>query len=364
MTRIAVLVMTIAMAIPLPAVAQVTSPAIRLGAFVDAYYGWDTGRPSTQDRAFTTQAVRHDEFNINLAHLEGALSGERVRGRVALQAGTSVQANYAGEPTTGSISGPSLSRSIQEAVVGVRLRPGVWVDAGVFFSHIGQESWISRDNPTYTRSFTADYTPYYSSGVRLTWSASATVTAQLHLLNGWQNIAENNARKALGGRIDWAPRAGLAIGWAGFRGDEQPEGSVRRMRDFHQLLLRVDPRRDLSLWLTADRGWEHGAGESTATWGSTTAIAEQRLTPTVAVAGRVERFVDRRGVLVPVPDPRGFAVTSASLGLNLRLPDGVQWRSEARGYWSDGAVWPDREGQRRHTVALVTSLSITLAAAP
>ena len=52
------------------------------------------------------------------------------------------------------------------------------------------------------------------------------------------------------------------------------------------------------------------------------------------------------------------------MGLNLRLPEGVQWRTEARGYWSDGAVWPEREGRRRNTVALVTSLSISLAAAP
>ena len=351
-------------AVALPAAAQTPQPIVRVGGFADAYYVWDLGRPALRDRAFTTQAVRHDEFNINLAHIEATLSGERVRGRLALQAGTAVQANYAGEPAIGANSGPSLSRSIQEAVVGVRVRPGVWVDGGVFFSHIGQESWISRDNPTYTRSFTAEYTPYYSSGVKVTWAASPKITAQLHLLNGWQNISENNERKAVGARIDWTPRTGVFVGWAGFRGDEQPEGSARRIRDFHQLVARLEPRSDLTLWLTADRGWERPETGPTATWGSLTAIAERRLSPTLSLAARVERYVDRDGVLIPVPDPEGFAVTSASLGLNLRLPEGVQWRTEARGYWSDASVWPDRLGSRRSTAALVTSLSLTLSASP
>ncbi len=72
-----------------------------------------------------------------------------------------MQSNYAGEPTKGSVSGPSLARIIQEAVVGLRLRQNVWVDAGVFYAHMGMESWASRDNPTYTRSLVADYSPYY-----------------------------------------------------------------------------------------------------------------------------------------------------------------------------------------------------------
>ena len=73
------------------------------------------------------------------------LSSAHTRGRLALQAGTSVQSNYAGEPRSGGISGPELTRHIQEAVVGVRAKSHLWIDAGIYLSHIGQESWISRD---------------------------------------------------------------------------------------------------------------------------------------------------------------------------------------------------------------------------
>ena len=125
-----------------------TAVTVSFGGFLDSYYAYDFGRPVNFDRPFTTQAVRHNEFNVNLAWFEAKVSGPRVRGRLALQAGTSVQSNYSGEPAFGTVSGPSLSRFIQEAVAGYQITPALWVDGGVFLSHIGMENWTSRDNPT------------------------------------------------------------------------------------------------------------------------------------------------------------------------------------------------------------------------
>jgi hypothetical protein len=113
---------------------------------------------------------------VNLAFVEARLDGERVRGRFALQFGTSVQANYAGEPHIGHVSGPSVSQYIQEAFIGYKLSPTLWVDGGVFFAHTGLEGWISRDNLAYTRSMVADFSPYYEAGVKLTWTPSPAVT--------------------------------------------------------------------------------------------------------------------------------------------------------------------------------------------
>jgi hypothetical protein len=340
---------------PLTAGAQ--APTVQIAGFLDGYYAWDAGKPENHDRAFTTQAVRHNEFNINLAHIGLVLSGERVRGRVALQAGTAVQANYAGEPTQGAISGPTLSRHIQEAVAGIRVSPRLWVDAGVFFSHIGQESWISRDNPTYTRSFTADYTPYYSTGVKGTWTPSDQVTAQLHVVNGWQVISDQNAGKGVGARIDWSPSSTMTVGVNGYVGNEQPEGAEARSRRFGQLTALLRPTAALGVWLTADAGTQESPDDEDDTWWSATAIGELRLTDAASAALRVERFVDRQGVLTGAAN---FDVTSASVGLNVRLPEGALWRSEWRWYRSDDARWPDPDGLRERTTLLVTSLALTL----
>jgi len=119
-----------------------TATRITYGGFVDSYYAFDFGRPPTQDRSFasgnlfTTQPARHAEFNINLAFVEAKLDAPRLRGRVALQYGTSVQSNYLGEPTNGEISGPTASRHIQEAFAGYHVTPSLWVDGVIFFSNM------------------------------------------------------------------------------------------------------------------------------------------------------------------------------------------------------------------------------------
>ena len=117
------------------------------------YYAWDFGRPAAVDRSFaggtlfTTQPARHNEFNVNLAFVEAKLDGPRIRGRLALQAGTSVQSNYSGEPTRGQVSGPSLARHLQEAFAGAKLGDNVWVDGGIFYSHMGMEGWVIARQP-------------------------------------------------------------------------------------------------------------------------------------------------------------------------------------------------------------------------
>ena len=113
---------------------------VTIGGFIDSYYAWDTGHPRDIDRAYTTQPARHNEFNVNLAFVEAVLTGARIRGRLALQAGTSVQSNYFAEPQVGAVSGGVLSRHIQEATVGVRLHPRLWVDGGIYLSSVGLEA--------------------------------------------------------------------------------------------------------------------------------------------------------------------------------------------------------------------------------
>jgi hypothetical protein len=346
-------------ATPMLAVAQDASRTVTLGAFVDAYYAWDVLRPPTLDRAFTTQPARHDEFNVNLAFVEVKLAGPHTRGRLALQAGTSVQSNYAAEPRLGSISGPELARHIQEATAGVRLASRLWIDAGTYLSHIGQESWISRDNPTYSRSLVADYSPYYETGIKATWTASAKVTVQLHVLNGWQNISETNSDKALGVRVDYAVSPRLALGYANFLGNEMPDTVPSRLRVFNELFAALT-RRTVGAWLTLDHGEQARPGGGHSTWYGAALIGRVKVGPTAAVAARVERYVDPDGVIVATGTPHGFRVSGASLGLDVAPFPNVVWRMEARGFRSRDPIYSKHQGGLSNGDAfVVSSLALT-----
>jgi hypothetical protein len=338
-----------------------TAVTVTFGGFVDSYYAYDFGRPVNFDRPFTTQAVRHNEFNVNLGWVEVKVSGPRVRGRLALQAGTSVQSNYAGEPAIGTVSGPSLSRFIQEAVAGYQISPTLWVDGGIFLSHIGMENWTSRDNPTYTRSLSFDFTPAYESGVKLTWQATPKLSALITVVNGWQNISENNQDKAVGARLDYAQSPSTTFSYYNFVGNEV---SSSRLRVFNGVGFKSGLTSAFTLQGNFDYGMQQQAVTGSDSWWSAGLIGKLQVTPVVGISARAERYQDPDQVIVVTATPGGYKATMASVGLDIS-PLGntrVLWRSELRGTWAGDPIFPDRSastGVSKSNTLLVTSLALT-----
>ena len=346
-----------------------TTIKITFGGFIDAYYAYDIDRPPTIDRSFfggalfTTQPARHDEFNVNLAYLEANLSGKQVHGRFALQAGTSVQSNYNNEPTIGIVSGPSLSRMIQEAYAGYQLRPTLWIDAGIFYSNAGLETWASKDNPTYTRSLVADYSPYYSSGVRAIWQATPTLVARLDVINGWQNISETNSEKGVGLRLDYAPNGKLALSYYNLFNDEVASGGQvgTRVRVFNGIGAKLTSG-PTTLLGELDFGTlrPSSTGSFASNWWGFTAIARQQIVAKAAIVGRVERYCDPRQVNIVTGLSSAFLGNGVSLGVDVTPQPGLRWRSELRGFFAENAIFPDAAGSipRKTDGFVVSSLSL------
>ncbi|GBF50210.1 outer membrane protein [Leptospira ryugenii] len=210
---------------------------VKFGAFVDTYYSYNNNRPKAKERNYTTQAIRNQEFNINLLHIEASVEEERYRGRIAMHWGTSVIANTAAEVQKDNSSNQVSTRNIQEAFVGVRLFKRTWLDAGVFFGNIGHESWISQNNVNYTRALALDYVPYYSSGVRLQHSVSDKLSFQVQILNGWQNITDNNKDKAFGSQIKYKFTPTLTLTLNQFVGNEAANFERKQYRFYNNTIL-------------------------------------------------------------------------------------------------------------------------------
>jgi hypothetical protein len=334
--------------------------SLTFGAFVDGYYAYDAGRPPSLERAYTTQAVRANEFNVNLAHIEARISGQRLRGRLALQAGTSVQANYAGEPTLGATSGPSLARHLQEAYVGYKVNDRLWVDAGIFFSNMGVESWISSDNLTYTRSLVADFSPYYSSGVRAVFQATPRLVARVDLINGWQNISETNTDKAVGTRLDITARESVTLSHYAYVGTET--GGRMRLFTGVSALATLTPR--LKLEAEVDVGRQGRAiGTGGDNWNGGVLAARWAFTPRVAFVARGEWYDDAQQVLISTGRPEGFRAAGGSLGIDVTPVDGLMWRTELRTLQADAPLFVDRDagsGTSKSNLVVVTAFTLRL----
>jgi hypothetical protein len=348
---------------------EATAPAVKFGGFIDTYYAYDFRKPGPErvflnpagasPAIYATQPARHNEFNINLAFLEAKVEAARVRGRLALQMGTSVQANYAGESAgeqarAGGSGAGGLSRHIQEAVAGYEIAPGFWVDAGIYLSHIGLESFISRDNITYTRSLGADNSPYYQSGARFSYAFSEAWSAQLHLLNGWQNINENNSQKAVGTQVAFSPSSSLSITHNSLVGYEG--GS----RIFQDLVVKYAFNPKFQLAGFFDYGLQRSSGSRRyRDWYAAALVARFATGETVAVNGRVERFFDPDSSVLSA-GPAGLRAWGASVGVDVALRPNLTWRSEVRALSAAASLFPSQGGVGRSDSFAVTSLALTI----
>ncbi len=342
-----------------------TVPRVAFGAFIDTYYAYNVDRPDEFDRFYTTQPARWDEFNINLAFLSATLTGPRYRGRLAVQYGTSVQSNYFGEPRLGEVSGSSVAEFIQEATIGYELGKTVWIDGGIFFAHTGYEGWISRDNLTYTRSLVADYSPYYEAGVKLTWTPSSRVAMQFLILNGWQDISNYNSPQAGGFRVDYTPSSVLTLSYDNFIGNMAPDTARAQIRFYNDFIAQLNPQGPWQWAAVFDIGAQtHSASNGgSAGWLGATLIGKYHFSPVVAVVGRIEDYADPSQVIVKTGLPTPFVTSAASLGVDVSpAKQRFLWRTEVRGYVSDGAVWPTHQPgvYDRTDLFAVTSMALTL----
>jgi len=247
----------------------------------------------------------------------------------------------------------------------VRMEVHRWIDGGIFFSHIGNESFISRDNWTYSRSLVAEYTPYYESGVRAVWQATPTLTATAVVVNGWQNISETNSSKAVGLRLDYAPASTVTLTYDNFIGNEQPDSVASRLRVFNEVIAKVQLNSRLGLVASGDYGVQRRTGnQGSDTWHGAALIARFQATSIVALNGRLEYFGDPGQVLITVPaGAGGFRSGGVSVGVDVTPNPRFLWRTELRGFGARDPVFPGRfatSALAKRDAFIVTSFGLTL----
>lgn len=302
-------------------------------ALVDTYYAWDGNRPADGNRAYTTQPLRHNDFNLNLGLLQARYHDDQFRGHLGLQTGTYVAANLAAEP--------ALLKNVFAASAGVRLWDQIWLDAGVFPSHIGFEGIVSADNWNSSRSLVAEYSPYYESGLKVsgTWDS---LSAAVLVLNGWQNIQDTNSGKALGTQLSWQALDTLLLNWSSFVGNEAPDTSAAQWRFFNNFYAVYSPLPQWDLAATVDVGLQqrpnHAAGA--ATWLGTALITRYRFDAHWSLGGRLETFSDPEQAIVATATANGFQVGGASLNLDYAWNQQVLGRLEGRVFSSRDALYP------------------------
>ncbi|SDJ99962.1 Putative beta-barrel porin-2, OmpL-like. bbp2 [Catalinimonas alkaloidigena] len=326
--------------------------------YLEAYYLYDVGQPDDHTRPdFVYAFNRHNEVNLNIGYLKAAYQTDRVRANLALMTGTYANANLAAEP--------GVLKNLYEASVGVRLsrQHALWVDAGIFPSHIGFESAVGAVCWTLTRSLLADNSPYFESGAKLSYtSADGAWLVSGLVLNGWQRIQRlaGNQTPAFGHQVTFTPSERITLNSSSFVGSDTPD-SVRQMRYFHDFYGQFQLTRRWGLIVGFDLGAQQQAKGSRRyhTWYAPVLIARWQAGEKLHVAARGEYYADPHQVIVPTDTPHGFRTCGYSANLDYRLTEQVLWRLEGRRLTSKDRIFTDHGTPARANFALSTSLSAT-----
>ena len=336
-----------------------TNEPVKISGYLETYYIYDFSDPDDSSRpGFFYSYNRHNEVNLNFGYIQANCKQDRVRGKLALMAGTYANANLAAEP--------GVLKNVFEANVGVKVSQtkDLWVDAGIFASHIGFESAIGATCWNMTRSMLADNSPYYEAGAKLSYtSANKEWFVSGLFLNGWQRIQRipGNQTPAFGHQLTWTPNDKVTLNSSSFVGSDTPD-SLRRMRYFHNFYGIFQVSKKVGLIVGFDIGAQQAAKGSSNhnTWYSPVAIVRYTPTEKIALAARAEYYSDENGVIIATETPNGFQTAGYSINLDLQVTDHVLWRLEVRTLSSKDTIFSDRDQLSSGNNSWIgTSLSMT-----
>jgi hypothetical protein len=306
-----------------PAAAQPAASPVKLEFYIDAYYAFDTdarikvdsdsnaATPEVLmpkgDRGLNAVNFRRNEFNLNTAQVTASTQMDWFRGRTTLQFGNIAHSSWL----------PSKYSAIQEANLGIRPAANLggdgndlWIDGGIFLTHIGNEALLPRYNWLSNLALVTMFEPFYQAGLRASYNIGSQFNFQLHLLNGYGSIEDNNLGKTFGWLVGYNPLSNLSLSWAGVVGDESNFGDTAFVRFYnnfnasYQILDDLGVRGQFDIANQSDKGLYYGA----------------------QLTARYD-FLERFGVTLrgeTIQDPNGVVTSDKLQGLGVTL--GLEYR--------------------------------------
>lgn len=333
--------------------------SIKIGGYLETYYLYDFGNPQNHERpSFVYSFNRHNEVNLNLGLIKATYETDKVRVNLGLMSGTYTNANLINEP--------GVLKNIFESNAGIKIskNKNLWVDAGIFASHIGFESAIGMDCWNLTRSILADNSPYYESGLKLSYtSASGKWFLSALYLNGWQTIQRvaGNNTPSFGHQITYKPNSKLTLNSSSFVGSLVPD-SIRQMRYFHNLYAQMALSDKFAMIVGFDIGAQQKSKFSHAhsIWHTPVLIGQYTFSQKLKVAMRLEYYNDPKQVVVFTGTTNGFQTLGYSMNLDYMIEKNILWRIEARGFNASDKIFMENEKPSSTNYFISTSLAARL----
>lgn len=307
---------------------------VAVSAFLDAYLGYDANRPSTQQAQFRSYDGRHNSLSLSMAELaleKKPTADSRAGFRVDLDYGSTPQIVHASEP-----GGTTTFQNIGQAYVSflVPAGSGLQIDIGKFYTAIGNEVVKAKDDWNYSRSLLFTLAePTYHMGVRVAYTVNDRVLLSAHLVNGWNDVVDNNTGKTVGAQLTLKPIPALTISEMYMGGPEQANDSAD-WRHLSDTVVSYAAAPKVSVAMNYDYGRDMING-AVVSWQGAAGYVRLQPVAWFAFSPRIEHYSDPNGVTSGTSQ----ALDELTLTAEMTHKDGVVLRLEYRHDWSDHQVF-------------------------
>jgi hypothetical protein len=319
------------------------TPKFEVGVYLDSYYSFDFNQPKNDYIPYLVSSNHHNELSINLALIDLKFHTERFHARIAPGFGTYMQSNYASEPKG--------LNSIFESSLGLKLfkNKGHWLDFGVFNSPISNESPVSKDHFLYTRSLSSEYVPYYLAGIKSTWKLSEKLNFYAYLVNGWQQIKDQNKSKSVITQFEYKPKDEHLFNWNVYLGNERSVLTpTYRNRYFTDVYWVFKPSKKFNLISTFYVGFQEKKDsfnhKNVANWWQCNTVVKYSFNPKHSIAARIEYYNDSQNIVVSnLNQNKPFSVVSSGLCYNFQPNEHSMFRLDARYFDSKDILFTNQK---------------------
>jgi hypothetical protein len=238
---------------------------------LDVNYTHSFNNPIDNTVVGSTALARNNEVELSSANLGGEFNYEGAHAKILTQFGTRsiVVPRNDYSPYRGQYQLANAYRYLTEAYAGYHFNVmyGINVDAGMFMSYIGLNSYYQVENWEYQASFTSDNTPWFFNGLRIQIFPSKHLKIEPWIINGWQSYGKFNSMPGFGANITWEPNSNLKLLTNDYYGTDA--AMIPQRKRFHSdnsFLYRYYNRPQSSgitkaaFSLTGDIGFEKGDG--------------------------------------------------------------------------------------------------------
>src|SRR5437868_1353337 len=274
-----------------------------LSGFVDMYYGYNANQPATRSSSFRSFDALSNQFALNLVELvvdkTPEVTNSRTGYHIALGYGQAINAVNGSDP-----GGLGFDQYLKEAYFSY-LAPagkGLQVDFGKFVTPNGAEVIETKDNFNYSRGLLFSYAiPYYHFGLRAKYAFNDKYSLTGFVVNGWNNVVENNTGKTYGMSLGWNPTKKLNIAENYMAGPEQAVNA--NWRQLWDTVVTYSATSKLTLMANTDygRGDRIAGVVNPVFWTGVAGYVKYAPTEKYAFATRYEYYNDHDGFTTGTP---------------------------------------------------------------